>query len=84
MISQGQQQLLTIARTILPNPKVMILDEATSSIDTKTEKDIQAVISQLMRGRTSFVIAHRLSTISPSFITKIKSALRIVERWGYC
>lgn len=63
MVSQGEQQLLTIARTILPNPKVMILDEATSSIDTKTEKDIQAVISQLMKGRTSFVIAHRLSTI---------------------
>ncbi|ERT40487.1 hypothetical protein HMPREF1539_02063 [Fusobacterium nucleatum CTI-2] len=49
MISQGQQQLLTIARTILPNPKVMILDEAISNIDTKTEKDIQAVISQLMK-----------------------------------
>ena len=63
MVSQGEQQLLTIARTILPNPKVMILDEATSSIDTKTEKDIQAVISELMKGRTSFVIAHRLSTI---------------------
>ena len=73
MVSQGEQQLLTIARTILPNPKVMILDEATSSIDTKTEKDIQAVISELMKGRTSFVIAHRLSTIrNADFILVMK------------
>ena len=79
MISQGQQQLLTIARTILPNPKVMILDEATSSIDTKTEKDIQTVISELMKGRTSFVIAHRLSTIRNADLILVMKDGDIVE-----
>ena len=83
MISQGQQQLLTIARTILPNPKVMILDEATSSIDTKTEKDIQAVISQLMRGRTSFVIAHRLSTIRNADLILVMKDGDIVEQGNH-
>ena len=62
-ISQGQKQLLTIARTILSDPKVLILDEATSSVDTRTEMAIQKAMANLMRGRTSFVIAHRLSTI---------------------
>ena len=62
-ISQGEKQLLTIARAILKNPKVLILDEATSSIDTKTEKNIQDAMDYLMEGRTSFIIAHRLSTI---------------------
>jgi len=80
MVSQGEQQLLTIARTILPNPKVMILDEATSSIDTKTEKDIQAVISQLMKGRTSFVIAHRLSTIRNADLILVMKDGDIVEQ----
>ena len=83
MISQGQQQLLTIARTILPNPKVMILDEATSSIDTKTEKDIQAVISQLMKGRTSFVIAHRLSTIRNADLILVMKDGDIVEQGNH-
>ena len=62
-ISQGQKQLLTIARAILADNKILILDEATSSVDTRTEIEIQKAMDALMRGRTSFVIAHRLSTI---------------------
>ena len=62
-ISQGQKQLLTIARAILADPAILILDEATSNVDTRTEVHIQKAMLTLMRGRTSFVIAHRLSTI---------------------
>ena len=62
-ISAGQKQLLTIARVILADPKILILDEATSSIDTRTEIQIQSAMDNLMKGRTSFIIAHRLSTI---------------------
>ena len=62
-ISQGQKQLLTIARTVLADPRILILDEATSSVDTRTEQLIQQAMDRLMQGRTSFVIAHRLSTI---------------------
>jgi ATP-binding cassette subfamily B protein len=62
-ISQGQKQLLTIARAVLANRPVLILDEATSSVDTRTEELIQEAMTRLMKGRTSFVIAHRLSTI---------------------
>ena len=62
-VSQGQKQLLTIARAILADPKILILDEATSSVDTRTEIQIQKAMDTLMKGRTSFVIAHRLSTI---------------------
>ena len=62
-LSQGQKQLLTIARVMLADPPVLILDEATSSIDTRTEIRIQAAFLKMMEGRTSFVIAHRLSTI---------------------
>ena len=62
-VSQGQKQLLTIARAMLADPKILILDEATSSVDTRTEIQIQKAMDQLMKGRTSFVIAHRLSTI---------------------
>ena len=62
-ISQGQRQLLTIARAVIKDPRVLILDEATSSVDTKTEQKIQTAMDGLMKGRTSFVIAHRLSTI---------------------
>ena len=62
-VSQGQKQLLTIARAILSDARIMILDEATSSVDTRTEILIQKAMDNLMRGRTSFIIAHRLSTI---------------------
>jgi ATP-binding cassette subfamily B protein len=62
-ISQGQKQLLTIARAILADRPILILDEATSSVDTRTEEQIQKAMNNLMKGRTSFVIAHRLSTI---------------------
>ena len=62
-LSQGERQLLTIARAILSDPAVLILDEATSSVDTRTEAAIQKAMGNLMKGRTSFVIAHRLSTI---------------------
>ncbi len=62
-VSQGQKQLLTIARAILADNKILILDEATSSVDTRTEIRIQKAMNNLMKGRTSFVIAHRLSTI---------------------
>src|SRR5699024_1860662 len=62
-ISQGQKQLLTIARAILADPPIMILDEATSSVDTRTEVYIQDAMNRIMKGRTSLVIAHRLSTI---------------------
>lgn len=62
-ISQGERQLLTIARALASDPEIMILDEATSNVDTHTEVKIQKAMEELMRGRTSFVIAHRLSTI---------------------
>ena len=62
-ISQGQKQLLTIARAFLADPEILILDEATSSVDTRTEIQIQKAMTELMEGRTNFVIAHRLSTI---------------------
>jgi ATP-binding cassette, subfamily B, multidrug efflux pump len=62
-LSQGQRQLITIARIILADRPVLILDEATSSVDTRTEKKLQEALTQMMHGRTSFVIAHRLSTV---------------------
>ncbi len=79
-ISQGQRQLLTIARAILVDPKVLILDEATSSVDTKTEQKIQQAMNDLMKGRTSFVIAHRLSTIKNADNILVMKKGAIVEQ----
>ncbi len=79
-ISQGQRQLLSIARAILANPSVLILDEATSSVDTRTEMNIQQAMLALMRGRTSFVIAHRLSTIRNANCILVINAGEIIER----
>ncbi len=78
-ISQGQKQLLTIARAILADPKIMILDEATSSVDTRTEIRIQKGMAELMKGRTSFVIAHRLSTIRDADLILVMKDGDIVE-----
>lgn len=78
-ISQGQMQLLTIARAFLADPAVLILDEATSSVDTRTEMQIQAAMRNLMRGRTSFVIAHRLSTVRHADLTLVMNEGSIVE-----
>ena len=79
-ISAGQKQLLTIARVILANPKILILDEATSSIDTRTEIQIQAAMDNLMKGRTSFIIAHRLSTIKNADLILVMNHGDIVEQ----
>ena len=78
-ISQGQRQLLTIARAILADPAVLILDEATSSVDTRTEIHIQKAMKNLMNGRTSFVIAHRLSTIRDADVILVMNDGKIVE-----
>lgn len=78
-ISQGQKQLLTIARAILADPKILILDEATSSVDTRTEVLIQRAMANLMEGRTSFVIAHRLSTIRDAELILVMNKGSIVE-----
>lgn len=79
-ISQGQKQLLTIARAILADPPILILDEATSSVDTRTEVLIQKAMNQLMKGRTSFVIAHRLSTIKNADLILVMQNGRVVEQ----
>lgn len=79
-VSAGQKQLLTIARVILANPKILILDEATSSIDTRTEIEIQKAMDNLMKGRTSFIIAHRLSTIKNADLILVMDHGDIVEQ----
>lgn len=79
-VSAGQKQLLTIARVILANPKILILDEATSSIDTRTEIQIQSAMDNLMKGRTSFIIAHRLSTIKNADLILVIDHGDIVEQ----
>lgn len=79
-VSQGQRQLLTIARAILADPKILILDEATSSVDTRTELQIQKAMDTLMKGRTSFVIAHRLSTIRDADLILVMRDGDIVEQ----
>ena len=79
-VSQGQKQLLTIARAILADPKILILDEATSSVDTRTEVLIQKAMDNLMKGRTSFIIAHRLSTIRDADLILVMREGDIVEQ----
>ena len=79
-ISQGQKQLITIARAVLANPPVMILDEATSSVDTRTELLIQQAMNRLMEGRTSFVIAHRLSTIRDADLIIVMDQGKVIEQ----
>jgi ATP-binding cassette subfamily B protein len=79
-LSQGQKQLLTIARAFLADPAILILDEATSSVDTRTEILIQRAMSELMKGRTTFVIAHRLSTIRNADVILMMEQGRIVEQ----
>ena len=82
-VSQGQKQLLTIARAMLADPKILILDEATSSVDTRTEIQIQKAMDSLMRGRTSFVIAHRLSTIRDADVILVMKDGDIVEQGNH-
>ena len=79
-LSAGQKQLLTIARALLADPPILILDEATSNVDTRTEKAIQEAMANLMAGRTSFVIAHRLSTIRDADLILVMEAGNIVEQ----
>ena len=79
-LSQGQRQLLAIARAALADPRILILDEATSSVDTRTERLIQKALEKLLQGRTSFVIAHRLSTIRNADLLLVLDEGEIVER----
>ena len=82
-ISLGQKQLLTIARALLANPKILILDEATSSVDTRLELLIQKAMKRLMKGRTSFVIAHRLSTIQEADKILVLKDGQIIEQGNH-
>ena len=82
-LSQGQRQLLSIARAAVSDPPVMILDEATSSIDTHTEALVQEGMDRLMKGRTVFVIAHRLSTVQNSDVIMVLDHGRIIERGSH-
>ena len=82
-LSQGQRQLISIARAAVADPPVMILDEATSSIDTRTEAIVQAGMDALMKGRTVFVIAHRLSTVRNSDVIMVLDHGRIIERGSH-
>jgi len=82
-LSQGQRQLLAIARAVLADPGILILDEATSSVDTRTEARIQEALLRLMKGRTSFVIAHRLSTIRDADNILVINDGRIIERGAH-
>ena len=79
-LSSGQKQLLTIARAMLSDPKILILDEATSNVDTMTEQRIQKAFLKMMEGRTSFIIAHRLSTIREADLILVMDKGRIIEQ----
>jgi ATP-binding cassette subfamily B protein len=79
-LSQGQRQLLSIARAALSDPRILILDEATSSVDTRTERLIQRAFDELLKGRTAFVIAHRLSTIRNADMILVLKDGQIIER----
>jgi ABC-type multidrug transport system fused ATPase/permease subunit len=80
MLSQGQRQLISIARAVLANPRILILDEATASVDTRTEVLIQRALNRLLEGRTSFVIAHRLSTVRNADDVIVLDGGHIVEQ----
>jgi ATP-binding cassette subfamily B protein len=80
VLSQGQKQLLCIGRVLLCLPPMLILDEATSSIDTRTEQKIQNAFAFMMKGRTSFIVAHRLSTIKEADVILVMNNGRIVEK----
>lgn len=82
-LSAGQRQLLTIARVFLCDPPVLILDEATSNVDTRTEKEISKAMNRLMKGRTSFVIAHRLSTIRDADVILFMQNGTIIEQGNH-
>jgi ATP-binding cassette subfamily B protein len=82
-ISAGEKQLITIARAVLARPQLLVLDEATSSVDTRTELLIQQAMGELRRDRTSFIIAHRLSTIRDADVILVMEAGRIVERGSH-
>ncbi len=82
-MSQGQKQLITIARVMLVLPSMLILDEATSSVDTRTELNIQKAFLRMMEGRTSFIIAHRLSTIREADLILVLNNGQIVEQGNH-
>lgn len=82
-ISQGEKQLLTIARAIISDPKILILDEATSSVDTRVELMLQQAMQNVMKGRTSFVIAHRLSTIKSADLILVIKDGNIIEQGNH-
>ena len=82
-LSGGQKQRVAIARVFLKNPKILILDEATSSVDTRTEQRIQTAMDRLMEGRTSFVIAHRLSTIKDADLILVMKDGDIIEQGNH-
>ena len=82
-LSQGQKQLLCIARVMLSLPPMLILDEATSSIDTRTEIKIQKAFAKMMNGRTTFIVAHRLSTIKEADVILVMKAGKIIEQGSH-
>ena len=82
-LSQGQKQLIAFARTLLSDPKILVLDEATSSIDTRTEVRIQKAFARMMQGRTSFIVAHRLSTIREADVILVMKDGHIVEQGSH-